>query len=389
MIQIHHNNFDNIVRIHNAAIYPNSIGRIKFCIAFFEAVSVINKIEDSVTNIENEYGINALTANAFVRSYVKNKKNKKKVNQNSILNLLKRKDTSLVSIASRKREFKSIIQALNFITKSLSEILKTTPDNFAKINTDFKTTYRPEYDRAIKKVLEFILPYETLIGNGFDIDKGKWDNYSLTKSIGLQTCPYCNRSWINTVTDGDTKQNVINPQLDHFYCKDNYPLFRLSFFNLIPSCEACNTRLKRITKFDKTYLNPYVEGYGEDGKFRTIAEDVSSSIGLNSNYKVILNTPFEDINKEKAERIKKNHSLFEVNRIYESHGEIISEIYRKSYISENQYLSLLKKQFPALSADKAELYRIGLGNFYNESDFNKRPFAKLTKDVAEQLGLID
>lgn len=389
MIKIYHNDIDSIVLAYSEAIYPNSFGRIKFCIDFFEAICAINKIDDSVTKIEKKYGISALTTNAFVKNYVKSKKNRKKVNQNTILNLLKRKDTSLVPIANQKLKFRNIIQGLQFIEKNLKKIITSSPNNFIDLDKDLKKCYKPLYEFEVKKILEFIFPYETLTGDGFLYGKEKWDNYFLTKSIGLQVCPYCNRSWINTVTNGDTKQNVINPQLDHFYCKDKYPLFRLSFFNLIPSCEGCNTRLKRATKFDETYLNPYIEGYGEDGKFKTIAEDVSSSIGLNSNYKVVLITPFEVMNKEKAERIKKNHKLFEINKIYENHGEVISEIYRKSYVSNNQYLSVLRKQFPALNTNKAELYRIALGNFYNESEFNKRPFAKLTKDVAEQLRLIE
>ena len=388
MIQIQHNDINNIVNKHFVAISPNSYGRIKFCIAFFEAVSIIGRIDNSVTKIEEEYGIKAKAANAFVKSYAK-KKQRKYINQTSILNFLKRKDKTLVSISNRKKEFKNILKALQYIENHLNEILKSTPDKFLKLNTDFEKTYAPQYKDSIKKVLEFILPYEKLIRNGFEIGNEKWDNYSITKSIGLQVCPYCNRSWINTVTNGDTKKNVINPHLDHFYSKDKYPLFRLSFFNLIPSCEACNTRLKGSTIFDDTYLNPYVEGYNNDGKFHTIAVDVQSSTGLNSNYKVLLTTPFEKIDKKKADRIRKNHKLFEINKIYESHGEVISDIYRKSYISDNQYLSVLKKQFPALIADKLDLYRIGLGNFYKESEFNKRPFAKLTKDIAEQLGLLD
>jgi hypothetical protein len=34
-----------------------------------------------------------------------------------------------------------------------------------------------------------------------------------------------------------------------------------------------------------------------------------------------------------------------------------------------------------------EIYRIAFGNYYFEKDFNKRPFAKLTKDIIENLGI--
>lgn len=392
MIKIQPNNIESIVEQHWKAVHPVSSNRIHFCVTFFETALRLKSIPTTITKIETEYGIHYNSAIAIVKKIKNNfgkekTKKKKEVNQNSILRFMKRQDTSLLSSSSRNLEFNYCVTYLQYIQTKLKVIVTGKPDELKVIKEEITTNFT-NHTLAVKSLTEFIFPYETFSKDGFQTTNGLWNNYSLTKGIGVQVCPYCNRSWINTVIEGKTKTEVINPQLDHFYSQGDFPYFRLSFYNLIPSCEACNGRLKHGIEFDDTYLHPYIEGYGADGKFRTTAINVQSSIGLDSAFRVHLLKQNKSISPEIASKIEKNHELFEIDKIYEAHGEIISEIYRKKHISNDKYLEMLSKQFPALSRDRAELYRIGFGNFYNESDFNKRPFAKLTKDVAEQLGLI-
>ena len=393
MIQIKPNNIDAIVALHWEAIETVSSNRLNFCIAFFEAATRKKYLPVAITKVETKFGVHYLSAIAIVKkiqsNYSKNHSTKNKpVNQKSILSFLNKQDTSLVhSLSNRKLEFNFCMSYLQHIQTNLEEIITGKPLDLKRIKEDIQKNFT-QYPIVTKTLMEFVFPYETFSNDGFSTTTGNWNNYSLTKNLGVQVCPYCNRSWINTVTEGKTKTDVINPQLDHFYSQVDFPYFRLSFYNLIPSCEACNGRLKHGIEFDDTYLHPYIEGYGADGKIRTIAINVQSSIGLDSAFLVHLLMQNKSLSPVIAGKIEKNHKLFEIDKIYEAHGEIISEIYRKKYISSDKYLEMLSKQFPALSKDRAELYRIGFGNFYNEADFNKRPFAKLTKDVAEQVGLI-
>ena len=394
MIQIQPNNLEAIADHHWEVVNPISIKRLRFCISFFEAALGKKFIPKTVTKIENEFGFHYKSAISIVEkiqsNYILNKKRtkKKKVTETSILSFMNKQDTSLISAKSNhKLEFEFLKLFLEFIQTNLKDIILGKPSELQKRKEEIENNYA-KYPTAIKALMEFVFPYETFTENGFPTTSGIWNNYSLTKRLGVQVCPYCNRSWINTVTNGKTEEKVINPQLDHFYSQKEHPYFRLSFYNLIPSCEYCNARLKKEKEFDNTYLHPYSEGYGSDGKFRTIALNTESSMGLDSCYKVYLLKLNESIFPDKAKKIDKNHELFKINKIYEAHGDIISEIYREKYISGDKYLDMLSIQFPVLSRDRAELYRIGFGNYFNEKDFNKRLFAKLTKDVAEQLGLI-
>ncbi len=72
--------------------------------------------------------------------------------------------------------------------------------------------------------------------------------------------------------------------------------------------------------------------------------------------------------------------------IYAEHGDIAVEIIAKFYKTNGRYLEVLATQFKDLN--KEELYRIAFANYLNEEDFEKRPMAKLTKDIFDQLALI-
>lgn len=378
---------DIIGHKHIMAIKNECLRRIEFCIAFFETLIANENKSYAVINFRNILNISCKLAKSFVKKYFNADVICTKVHANITLEF---KDNSVLNnISHQNEEFKNILSSLNFVKSNLENILIYPPDDLLRLNSEFKDNYNEKFKNNVVTVLRFIFPYEILINNGFKFNGSVWNNYSFTKELGLQTCPYCNRSWISTVTNGLRKQYVINAQLDHFFSQEHYPLLRLSFFNLVPSCELCNSRLKRDEKLNDSFLNPYMDGYNEDGKFFAVAKDILSCLGLDSNYKVGLKTPNEPINREKAEKIRRNHNLFEIDKIYENHGDIISDIYRKNYLYSNRYISFLKTQFPAINENFAELYRFTFNNYFENSDFIKRPFSKLIKDITEELGLID
>ena len=53
--------------------------------------------------------------------------------------------------------------------------------------------------------------------------------------IGIDTCVYCNRNYTINLTKTHARA-----ELDHWFPKTQFPLFALSFYNLIPSCHSCN-----------------------------------------------------------------------------------------------------------------------------------------------------
>lgn len=59
----------------------------------------------------------------------------------------------------------------------------------------------------------------------------------------INTCFYCNRAYINSYeTTASAKKRQFD--LDHFIPKSECPLFALSLYNFVPSCQVCNSRIK-------------------------------------------------------------------------------------------------------------------------------------------------
>ena len=76
------------------------------------------------------------------------------------------------------------------------------------------------------------------------------------KSVGLSICPYCSRNHVAPLTA--PTRTIYSPDLDHFFAQSIYPYFRLCVYNLIPSCSACNCRIKGAADFlGNGYLHPY------------------------------------------------------------------------------------------------------------------------------------
>lgn len=77
------------------------------------------------------------------------------------------------------------------------------------------------------------------------------------EQVGQNVCLYCNRNFIEDlkiVKNRNGRKPVGTFELDHFYSKDEFPMFAVSFYNLIPVCGTCN-RIKSNTVFN---INPYL-----------------------------------------------------------------------------------------------------------------------------------
>lgn len=68
--------------------------------------------------------------------------------------------------------------------------------------------------------------------------------YALVCQHKQRLCPYCQMHHVNYHMAPLKKDLNLRPPLDHFYPKSKYPYLATSLFNLIPSCEQCNSRIK-------------------------------------------------------------------------------------------------------------------------------------------------
>lgn len=68
------------------------------------------------------------------------------------------------------------------------------------------------------------------------------------EKMGIHVCFYCETSYINVYAMKSAIGKSANRNhfdLDHFLPKSECPIVGLSFYNFVPSCSACNEKLKR------------------------------------------------------------------------------------------------------------------------------------------------
>lgn len=232
----------------------------------------------------------------------------------------------------------------------------------------------------------------------FDYDKfirsnPIWDAYSLTKKINFNTCPYCNRQFINTYQDDSGKTR---PTLDHFYNKDEYPYLAISLYNLIPSCYICNSSLKGTKNFHKkTHVHPYEDGFTNQAVFKTnIKPDIHGrypiefllGLGGEEDFELKLNinpgSPME-------EKITNSNNTFKIENLYQFHKDYVLELIKKTVFYNNSKITELANQevYRGLFSSKEEIIQILIGNYVEEKNLGKRILSKLTKDIWDEFKL--
>ncbi|WP_459195673.1 HNH endonuclease [Wukongibacter baidiensis] len=233
--------------------------------------------------------------------------------------------------------------------------------------------------------------------------KRDWGGAKLIKLLNTSVCLYCNRNFIDTYKEKDDYKS--NGQLDHFYPKEKYPYLALSLYNLIPSCPTCN-HIK--SNQDGDFIYPYDDNDGEFGKdavFRTdfythkdierieTGEkienkhrfDITYLSGNSDNFKIELK--IEDEKSTKGKKIKKSIETFKLDTIYSFHKDYIREIIKKAIIYNESRINELYMQYPELFKNREEVVQMVVSNYISNENLGKRPLAKLTKDICEELGL--
>ncbi len=217
----------------------------------------------------------------------------------------------------------------------------------------------------------------------------KWQAYKLANKIGVKVCPYCNRNY-TFIVGSDLKKGT-RFQYDHFFDKASYPYLALSFYNLVPSCNTCNSDLKGSNKFTLTdNFHPYIQGFSSDLLFSIKAKNVDFINGNPSAYRIKFKLNKKSTwDKARIKAAFRNINVFRLTELYNMHKDYVNEILQKSHVYDSGYMEDLFKNYPDLFGSIDDVKRMVLGNYTNESDFSKRPLSKLTSDISKELKIID
>ena len=207
----------------------------------------------------------------------------------------------------------------------------------------------------------------------------------LIQAMHTTVCPYCNRQYITMYQKGDDLR--ASADLDHFFSQSDYPFLAISVYNLIPSCQICNSRLKGdIDFYAIPHINPYERGFDNTATFKiqdaTLLLD-SPDVQLKTGtfkYGLVLSRPDAEI--ENAIR------TFCLNEHYQTHQDYVGELISKAKIYSEGQIKEYLEQFEGLFDSYEEFSGILFGNYLSQEDQGKRPLAKLTQDILTDIGWI-
>lgn len=286
---------------------------------------------------------------------------------------MKQIDLSIVNKAFLDSYLKSI--DVNKIKSALYDIkYKNIIDNLKDIITtndlakysNFCDAYSPSEKKEIKKAFDYAR------------HRQKPDFMEHFKKLNIKSCPFCNNNYIYFYEKEAGKYNTL-ATLEHYYPKSKYPHLSLSFYNLIPSCNTCNSKFKGNETHEGKILHPYFEDFNDKAKFSVSVDSLpaSKTIELEVNL------------KSNDERCNTSIERFQLDKIYKQHNDIAKEIWNKAQVyNESQIEELYNSFYKNLGYSKEDVKNMIFCNYLHKDDIHKRNHSKLTQDILKQFDLI-
>lgn len=265
-----------------------------------------------------------------------------------------------------------------YIQKNIKDILKANSTELKEFIEYFKANHPNSIGMENQKKDDWLPLYKILREKIFEKEYNNWGQrekeygaYEFVNTLGLKTCPYCNRNYTFVV---DEENGKLRPEIDHFYPKSIYPFLAMSFYNLIPSCPICNHT--KSSKVAINLINPY-DIKNDDFEFTYKPIDISFSYIESKKYNI---DSFEIEFKKNNENIE----IFKLDELYKQHKDIVADLLMKKAYYPKSYIEELEK----FGFSEDEIYRYLFCNYKKNEDLHKRPLSKLTKDILEQLEII-
>ena len=234
------------------------------------------------------------------------------------------------------------------------------------------STVNKNYFKKIKDL--YNLSQEiTVMGEPEKINTYMIQNFIDSDSRGLLVCPYCNRNYINT------RDRSLGAEMDHFYNKDAFPMFSISLYNFIPSCNTCN----RIKWKNNLKINPYLRNDTQKVKFDLVTDLDGYRIEIKRDQDGNLHTLAE------TEDLKNDYiDVLKLDEAYKVHViEVLEMINREKEYNE-KYREDLKKMFSGEGIEidkKIDALIYGDIIFTSEDDLINKSLGKFKKDVYKKI----
>ena len=285
----------------------------------------------------------------------------------------------------RQRRFSNFFIENNLLTRLIigepTDLIELNDRIIRWVNLEFNNvnTYSNyiNNNRPSRRVIDFFKDVNKVFDYSY-LSRGEdYNSYTLTENLDVRVCTYCNRMY--TITQRKNRNHkygrLMNPQLDHWFPQSKYPFLQISFYNLIPSCEICNSRVKNSTPFSI------------EDDFHPYQRDVEN-LYFSYRKSFLYNKYQIYFSKDSDEKIKRTAKKMFIDQMYNGHQEELSDLITLRAEYSEDYIDSLRKAFPSSGLSKELVYRLAFGTELNSKDFHKRPMSKFKHDILTQLGII-
>lgn len=288
-------------------------------------------------------------------------------------------ETSLNRHLSRKLPIKS----KNVLLSNISEIC--TSQNLDTYAIPDSILF-PRNTRRYVDILLRIIGYHKFNKGDYSKKYNKdiiWNRHTFIQKSGVTVCPYCNRQYITSFHKNNCC--LTTADIDHYYPKTQYPLLSMNFFNMVPSCTICNSKMKgrNILKQEDMTLNPFFDD-SDCLYFRTNNDKLSEIYPFAKSSTKI----YVDVNTEKdfhvQKRAENSKKIFYLPNIYSAHVQEVVKIKENiNHFSEKYFNNVFQKNYKGVYKSYEEFEQALFDfNYLNDGD---APLTKLKKDIYNQL----
>lgn len=161
------------------------------------------------------------------------------------LGLMDEKDNFTITYEKLNNEWKSIknINIKCIFPKEICDLITASYENLVDWIISLFLLSELDYSKVKKdidnlKLLKYKGIYDKKIADFF---------IKYSSELNIYSCFYCDSSFSGIYRNN--KKNERTFDVEHFFPNEQYPMFSISLYNFIPSCQVCNSRVKGSSNF--------------------------------------------------------------------------------------------------------------------------------------------
>lgn len=241
--------------------------------------------------------------------------------------------------------------------------------------TYFRYSYKKECKHFSDKIAKFFIKHE--------------------KGMNIFSCHYCDSAYAGVFYENESTESGKRRtfDVDHFFPNAQYPMFSLSLYNFVPSCQICNSRVKGSSNFLQFYKfikvdskNNITEEFDpvKAKKELLLISPISKKYNVNENLKIKV---YPKLHHE--ENNKKNYLLWKYHPEFSSNltdYTLKFDVNEKTPYIKVKDAFLLEERYNNIAIKSKALYLLNLKRKYPDSNIRMMTNTLASEEKLKKIG---